>query len=73
MLKWLFGRKEGVAPKAEPKAGGRINRQSLDDCEGRIVHVRELNFIGHYVRSPNGRYVLLWRDGNDAGTIPVGC
>lgn len=69
MLKWLFGTKEGATPKAEPKARGRISRQSLDDQGGGIVNVRELNFIGHCVRSPNGRYVLLWRDGNDAGTV----
>lgn len=69
MLKWLFGTKEGATPKAEPKVRGRINRQSLDDQGGGIVNVRELNFIGHCVRSPNGRYVLLWRDGNDAGTV----
>ncbi|WP_409019836.1 hypothetical protein [Brevundimonas vesicularis] len=34
----------------------------------RIVQVRELNFIGSHAKSANGRYVLLWRDGNDDGT-----
>lgn len=69
MLKWLFGAKEGSANTATPaSAGRRIRRQHLDDCLGSVVHIPELKFIGHCVRSPNGRYALLWRDGNDEGT-----
>lgn len=70
MLKWLFGANERAAGEPEPPARSRrrITRQSLDDVS-RIVHIPELNFIGHQVRSANGRFILLWRDGNDAGTV----
>ncbi len=70
MLKWLFGANERAAgePEPPPRSRRRISRQSLDDVS-RIVHIPELNFIGHQVRSANGRFILLWRDGNDAGTV----
>ena len=33
-----------------------------------FVHVPALDFYSQRASSPNGRYILAWRDGNDAGT-----
>ena len=34
----------------------------------RFVRIASLDFFGQYRRSPDGRWLLAWRDGNDAGT-----
>lgn len=33
----------------------------------RFVRIASFNFFGQYRRSPDGRWLLAWRDGNDAG------
>lgn len=60
MLKWLLGGKEqaGGAPQ------NRVDVRALGVGNSDLVSVRELDFFGHCNRSPNGRYALLWRDGN---------
>jgi hypothetical protein len=45
-------------------------RETLDiDFGGRILTLPSRGFMGLFCRSPNGRFVLAWHDGNDAGTI----
>ena len=34
----------------------------------RFVRIASLDFFGQYRSSPDGRWLLAWRDGNDAGT-----
>lgn len=34
----------------------------------RFVRIASLDFFGQYRRSPDGKWLLAWRDGNDAGT-----
>lgn len=70
MLKWLFGSKDqSAAQKSGPVSKAqRIDRRFQRGRLGGVVHVPELGLIGSHSQSPNGRYVLLWRDGDDAGT-----
>ncbi|MBV9181943.1 MAG: tetratricopeptide repeat protein [Alphaproteobacteria bacterium] len=39
------------------------------DFGGRILRLPARGFFGQFSRSPNSRYILTWRDGNDAGTV----
>lgn len=68
MLKWLLGAKRDTAAKAAGEGSRRIRRDRLESSLGSVIHLPELDFIGHHVVSPNGRYILLWRDGNNEGT-----
>ncbi len=45
---------------AETRAGPK--RVTLENPGGRIVTVREIDFIGQCATSPNGRFTLLWQD-----------
>ena len=68
MLRRLFGQERiSQAEAIRPRTARRIDRPALDRGSGLIAHVPELGFIGRQAVSPNGRYVLLWRDGDDSG------
>ena len=66
LFSWLFG---GRGPAA---AGDAIHAPAaviVSHYSDRFVRIEELDFFGQFARSPNGRYRLVWRDGNDEGTI----
>jgi hypothetical protein len=50
-----------ATPKAVETVAGP-KRVTIDKDGGRIVSVREIDFIGQCATSPNGRFTLLWRD-----------
>ena len=59
-MSWFSGLTDG---KTRP---GDLVRIDLDD---RFLSIPARSYFGPYARSPNGRYLLTWRDGNDAGTV----
>jgi hypothetical protein len=61
LLTWLFGAKRSTDNLDQT----RSVRLRLDDW---TVHIEGTSFVGRYAKSPNGRYTLIWRDGNDEGT-----
>ncbi|MCZ4341382.1 tetratricopeptide repeat protein [Sphingomonadaceae bacterium G21617-S1] len=76
LFSWLFGRRPTtVAPpaavaRAAPATPVPVRRApKLDFSIGdRFVRIAALDFFGQYSRSPDGTWVIAWRDGNDAGT-----
>ena len=44
------------------ETGPGPKRITVENHGGRIVSVREIDFIGQCATSPNGRFALLWRD-----------
>jgi hypothetical protein len=69
MFKWLFGAKAAPPQKSKTSAiGRRIDLRAFNGKAFNVVHVAELGFTGLYSQSPNQRFILIWRDGNDEGT-----
>ncbi|HEX5185003.1 MAG TPA: bacterial transcriptional activator domain-containing protein [Allosphingosinicella sp.] len=58
-LKRLLGARQEDLPPAEAFATPRV---SLPARDREIVSIPELDFVGHRIDSPNGRYTLLWHD-----------
>ena len=50
-----------------PLTGSAEPMLSFGAAGDRFVRVRALDFFGPYVRSPNERFVLAWRDADEAG------
>ncbi|MDP1908075.1 MAG: hypothetical protein Q8K85_07230, partial [Hyphomicrobium sp.] len=72
-LRRLFGsadeerdRPEAAAPEAAASSADR--RLTVNDFSRHFVRIEELDFYGQCALSPNGRFRIVWRDGNDAGT-----
>lgn len=69
--RWLGGgSREEPAPARRtadlaPTADGRL---TIDDFSEYFVRIAELDFYGQWALSPNGRFRLVWRDGDDEGT-----
>lgn len=62
VMDWIKGggRKAEVS-KAHPD-------KALYKTTGSLIFINGRDFVGSYSRSPNGRFLLAWRDANDAGT-----
>lgn len=71
ILSRLFGRRPTAGSPAQtlpaPTADGKADFE-FDAFGARFVHIRSIDFFGQYSRSPDGAYLLAWRDGNDART-----
>ena len=57
---------ETPAPQAVESSADR--RLTVNDFSRHFVRIEELDFYGQWALSPNGRFRIAWRDGNDAGT-----
>lgn len=66
LIKRLLGSQQ-TAPR---RAATRTDEPmlSFSAAGDRFVQIASLDFFGQYRRSPDGRWLLAWRDGNDAGT-----
>jgi len=60
VLSKLFG---GGATTSKPR-----NAVPQIRFSGNFIDIPQRNFFGAYSRSPNGRFIIGWRDGNDEGT-----
>lgn len=71
ILSRIFGRRAvasaALAPPASPSKTTEP-RLSFGAAGDRFVRIASLDFFGPYRRSPNGAWLIAWRDGNDAGT-----
>lgn len=66
LIKLLLG-----SPQTAPRHSATRTDEpmlSFGAAGDRFVRIASLDFFGQYRRSPDGRWVLAWRDGNDAGT-----
>jgi len=62
VMDWIKGGgRKAEVPKAHPG-------KALYETTGSLVFINGRDFVGSYSRSPNGRFLLAWRDANDAGT-----
>ena len=61
---WFFGKSKEKSAAA-PQVSSKNIPFSLD---GQFLSLPKRGYFGQYCRSPNGRYILTWRDSNDAGT-----
>lgn len=69
LLGWWSGGKADTKvqpPRPQAKETGLQVRYELG---GRFLTIPSTGFFGPYAKSPNGRYVLAWRDGNAEGTV----
>jgi hypothetical protein len=69
----LFGRRQRAtlprpAPVQQPAAAAGEPRLKFGAVGDRFVRIPVLDFFGPYCRSPDGAWLVTWRDGNDAGT-----
>jgi len=72
-LRRLFGSADGERDRSETPSPGATaasadRRLTIDDFSRHFVRIEELDFYGQWALSPNGRFRIVWRDGNDAGT-----
>lgn len=67
IIKWLRG-DDRKTPDRVSGAAKSAHAGTLCEFVGSLVRVNGRDFTGHYSRSPNGRYIIAWRDANDAGT-----
>lgn len=65
VLDWIKG--TGRKPVAA-KGGGSSGGSARYEITAGLIFINGRDFVGSYSRSPNGRFVLAWRDANDAGT-----
>lgn len=71
ILSRLFGRHPAASAPAQTRAPAPVDSENDFDFDAfgdRFVQIRSIDFFGQYSRSPDGAYLLAWRDGNDAGT-----
>lgn len=61
----LFGRKQ----PAQGTIRASASRLTIDEFSENLVTIDELDFIGHFSKSPNGRFRLIWSDRNPEGTV----
>lgn len=65
VLDWIKGtRRKPVAARGGGPPGGSARYE----ITAGLIFINGRDFVGSYSRSPNGRFVLAWRDANDAGT-----
>lgn len=72
-LRRLFGTADWERDRTEAPAPGvaavRADRRlTVDDFSRHFVRIEELDFYGQWALSSNGRFRIVWRDGNDEGT-----
>ena len=67
-LSRLIGRQSEPAPSAAAAAESDI---ALIEHGSRIVSIPELDMVGHQAKSPNGRFMLVWRDRHGFNGEPV--
>lgn len=60
----LFGTGSNTDSVARPQAADVLDFDAFGD---RFVSIRARDFFGQFSWSPDGQYVLAWRDGTDAG------
>ena len=65
ILGWLFGKPRSPRHEAFSK---HADDAAIDIGFPNYLQLPSRNFFGPYRRSPNERYILAWRDGNDSGT-----
>lgn len=65
IMDWIKGASGKAAAPTDTKAKSATARYEIT---GRLIFINGRDFVGAYSRSPNGRYLLAWRDANDAGT-----
>ncbi len=65
VMDWIRGARGKAGASREPAAKGATARYEIT---GRLVFINGRDFVGTYSRSQNGRYLLAWRDADDAGT-----
>lgn len=65
VLDWIKGTGRQTSP-TEP--GPAVATPARCEVVGSLVFIKDHDFVGCYSRSPNGRYLLAWRDANDAGS-----
>ena len=73
LLSRLFGRRASVGPTADvdpltPASAPTPTLLRFGAVGDRFVRIPSLDFFGQYSRSPNGKWLIAWRDSNDAGT-----
>ena len=67
LLSWLRGNKEtAIAQSAAAKSSNWMTSKSSFRFVAGMLQVDD-DFFGPYNMSPNGRYVLVWRDATDDG------
>ena len=65
VLDWITGTgRKTVAAKGGSSSGGSARYE----ITAGLIFINGRDFVGSYSRSPNGRFILAWRDANDAGT-----
>jgi len=65
----LFRGQQSASAQARPAPPAPRDIYDFDFGIGEgFVTIRALGFFGQFSRSPDGRYLLAWRDGNDEGT-----
>ena len=60
----------GLGPSSGEVEAGQAQTTALKlsyTANDRFLRVAEIDFFGPYARSPNGRYVLAWRDADEMG------
>lgn len=65
MMKWFRGSDRRPAEAAAPAKAPNTCRYEIS---GSLIFINGRDFVGSYSRSPNGQFLLAWRDANDAGT-----
>ncbi len=58
---WPFKKKD--KPTVKPKADGEVHMKFV----GEMVSIPEIDFFGCSTQSPNGEFILAWRDADPAG------
>lgn len=67
IFNWLRGGK-ARAPLTAATPSRAERGTSAVSYLGSLVRIASKDFTGHFTRSPNGRFLLAWRDANDEGT-----
>lgn len=67
LVDWLFGRKPTREQQASGGQPSTLNDPALIGGDN-FIDVPSRDFYGECARSPNGRFTIGWRDGNDSGS-----
>ena len=74
--RWLSGAQNRAVPQPDPasdagssNASGVVGMRVTLTNYDRIVQIDQLDLIGMAAMSPDGRYRLVWRDGDPAGRV----